>query len=303
MIVHFGTDLLKPEWVSATVCIGVFDGVHLGHQELIRSAVEQAQSREEPCVLVTFDRHPAWVLAPDRIPPAVATLSQNLDGFASLGVAVAVVIPFDQRTASTSASEFLDYTLKGQLRASNLVVGHDFALGKGREGTAEWLAARIRTSVVPPFEIEEHRVSSSTVRKLVADGEVARASRFLGRAFELRGIVTPGAKVGRQLGFPTVNLSLSAHQLVPSDGVYAGHCRTRLGTYAAAASIGNRPTVGGSSRTIEAYLIDYPGTEIYGTVVDLSFYERLRGQVKFPDRNALIEQMRIDVQQAVEILV
>ena len=143
MIVHFGRELVRAEWNAATVCIGTFDGVHLGHQEVIRTAVERAEAEERPCVLVTFDRHPAHQLAPERKPPAIATLEQNLRMFDRLGVGVCVVLPFDAELSSMSANAFLQEILVETLHAKALVVGHDFAMGKGRVGTASWLSERI----------------------------------------------------------------------------------------------------------------------------------------------------------------
>lgn len=295
MIVHFGTDLISAEWAASTVCVGVFDGVHLGHQEVVRTAVEVAKQHEQPCVLVTFDRHPAWVLAPEWVPLAIATLGQNLDEFSRLGVSVSVVLPFDQAMAATSAEEFLSTTLQDCLRAERLVVGHDFALGKNRRGTGEWLASQIEATIVPPFEREGHRVASSEIRRFVTSGQVERAAQFLGRPFELRGVVVPGQRLGRTISFPTVNLALSTRQCTPVDGVYGGWCSTPLGRFRAAIGIGCRPTVGGQHRSIEAYLIDYTGDDLYGSVIDLGFAIRIRDEEHFPTLDELKVQMQHDV--------
>lgn len=295
MTVHFGTDGLQAAWESSTVCIGTFDGVHLGHRQVVSTAVAQARHREEPCVLLTFDRHPAAVLAPDRVPPALATLSQNLSVFESLGVDVAVVHPFDEKTASTEADDFLNDVLIGRLSAERIVVGHDFAMGHDRKGTASWLAERITTDIVPAFEVQGHRVSSSEIRRLVASGDVARASALLGRDLTLQGIVVSGQKLGRQIGFPTVNLTLPVRQAVPGHGVYAGSCTVGASKFAAAIGIGTRPTVGGVGTSIEAYLLDYPGESLYGRSVDLTFKERLRDEIKFDSLDELTAQMEQDV--------
>ena len=297
MLVHFGTDLIAAEWSAADVCVGTFDGVHLGHQEVIRTAVQRAQAAERPCVLVTFDRHPAAVLAPERKPPAVATLAQNLRAFRALGVPVCVVLHFDESLASVTAQRFLDEILVGKLRATEVVVGHDFAMGKGREGTGEWLSSRIQTTVVPPFQIAGRRVSSSEVRRAVSEGDVAHARELLGRPFAIQGVVVAGQKLGRELGFPTVNIARSADQVSPAAGIYAGTCMTVHGEFRAAVSYGVRPAVAGAAMTLEAYLLDYPGAPLYGTDVELGLHQRLRNERNFESLEALKEQIRLDVEQ------
>jgi riboflavin kinase / FMN adenylyltransferase len=298
MQVHFGVELLKPEWSGAVGCIGTFDGVHRGHRAVIERAVAVGRASELPSVLVTFDRHPAAVLRPDRCPPAIHSLAENLDAFESLGVAVAVILPFDRALSETSADAFFQSILLDRLRARCLVVGHDFAFGRGREGTAEWLGERIETEVVPPFQMDGRRVSSTDIRRAVAAGEVEQAAQWLGRPFAIPGVVVGGQRLGRTLGYPTINLARSFDQLTPLDGVYAGTCTTRFGRFKAAISIGMRPAVGGTHRTIEAYLIDYPGESLYGDAVRLSLTRRLREERNFADLEALKRQMRLDVEQA-----
>ena len=296
-MIHFGTDLLKAEWGSAIVCVGTFDGVHLGHQKVICTAVEKARATEQPCVLLTFDRHPAATLAPDRKPPAVATLDQNLAVFEKLGVSVCVVLAFDRQFSLVTASEFLEETLVACLKASEVVVGHDFAMGRGREGSTKWLAARIETTVVPPFQLDGRRVSSSEVRAAIADGHVERAGVLLGRPFAVSGVVVSGQRLGHELGYPTINIARSDDQVTPGDGIYAGMCRTGLGEFKAAVSVGLRPAVESDERTIEAYLLDYPGDEIYGQSVELLFHTRLRDQMHFEDLDALKSQIKADVER------
>ncbi len=301
MLVHFGTDLIDAEWDSADVCVGTFDGVHLGHQEVISTAVRKARDAERPCVLVTFDRHPAAVLAPHKKPPAVATLEQNLAVFRSLGVPVCVVLHFDEQLASVTAQRFLDEILVGRLKATEAVVGHDFAMGKGREGTAEWLSARIQTTIVPAFQVGGRRVSSSEIRKAVSEGDVVTAALLLGRPFAVQGVVVPGHKLGRQLGFPTINLARSADQVTLGDGIYAAMCRTSLGAFKAAVSQGVRPAVEGTQRTLEAYLIDFPGTSLYGQSVELFLHRRLREERGFASLDELKAQIASDVEQVARV--
>lgn len=296
MQVHFGEELLRAEWTDAVGCLGTFDGVHLGHQQVISTAVSQAREKGLPCVLITFDRHPAAVLAPEKCPKAIAPLSSNLKAFESLGVSVALILPFTRPLSETTAQVFLDQVFVNEAKTRHLVVGHDFAFGKGREGTTEWLRSRIDTEVVPPFEIDGHRVSSSAIRRSIEAGDVKSAEKWLGRPYSLNGIVVTGQRLGRQLGFPTINLARSYDGVVPHDGIYSGFARTSVGGFEAAISIGMRPTVDGIHRTIEAYLLNYPGTEIYGSSVDLEFYRRLRDEEKFDSLDDLRTQMARDVE-------
>lgn len=295
MQVHLGNGALRGEWSSSVVCIGTFDGVHLGHQAVISRAVAVSRAAELPTMLVTFDRHPASILAPDRKPPSLATLSQNLAQFERLGVSLVLVLPFDHQFSQMSANDFLQQILVDSLRAERVVVGHDFAMGHGREGTAAWLADRIPTEVVEPYIVEGKRVSSTHVREEVLAGEVEAAGRSLGRPYAVGGVVVSGQRLGRQLGFPTANLARSTDQAVPKNGIYAGWMTCEQGRFMAATSVGTRPAVGGVSRTIEAYLLDYPGSSLYGQSVELSFTHRLRDEWNFPSLDALVAQIRTDV--------
>lgn len=296
MLTFLGTAGLEPSWSGSVVCIGTFDGVHLGHQAVISEAVAQARNQGAPPILVTFDRHPAAVLSPERCPPCLSSLSSNLRRFQDLGIALTTVLPFDRVLASMTAEDFWEKVLLRQLRAERMVVGHDFAFGNGREGTPEWLARRVSTTVVPPLERGGARVSSSRIRRSVLEGRLEDAAILLGRPYALEGLVVEGERLGRRLGYPTANLGLVTNQAVPPDGVYAGLCHTVRGTFVAAASIGIRPTVGGSRRAIEAFLLEYPGEALYGTAVILELRRWLRAQETFPDLEALKRQMALDVE-------
>lgn len=297
MQVHLGVGVLRAEWERAVVCIGTFDGVHLGHQAVIRKAVDEARRQELPCILVTFDRHPAEILAPSRVPKYLAPHQENLAQFERLGVALTVVLHFDAELSRMSAQRFLDDILVAKLHASEVVVGHDFAMGNGREGTAAWLSDRIQTTIVAPFEVEGERVSSSAIRDAVRQGDVVRAARLLGRPYPLTGVVVGGQKLGRQLGYPTANLARSIDQAMPADGIYAGWFESATGRYRAAISIGMRPAVGGSERTVEAYLLDYPGDSLYGLSVKIEFAHRLRDELPFESLDLLVAQIDRDVDE------
>ena len=301
MLIHFGDGHLRAEWNDAVACVGVFDGVHLGHQALIRSAAGLASATERPCVLATFDRHPAAVLHPDRCPPSIASLQSNLRQFEELGVAVSVVLPFDRALSETSADAFLTGFLVDKLRAAAIVIGKDFAFGRGREGTPAWLGGRIETHVIPPFEVDGRRVSSSAIREAIKAGDVETASRLLGRPFEISGVVVTGARLGRELGFPTINLARSFEQVVVADGIYGGYADTPKGTFRAAISIGARPTVD-EHRTIEAHLIDYPGDSLYGCAVRLFVATWVRPIAQFDNLAQLKRQIASDVKHVSAVL-
>ncbi|MCA0360292.1 MAG: bifunctional riboflavin kinase/FAD synthetase [Armatimonadetes bacterium] len=300
MLVHFGVDLLHPEWQEAVVCIGTFDSVHRGHRALIERSVAIAAEERVPSVVVTFDRHPAATLAPEKCPPAIATLEQNVWRMREAGASVCVILAFDHHLAEMTATDFLNHILINKLRAKQLVVGHDFALGKGREGTTDWLAQHLPTEVLEPVTHQGERVSSSAIRRAIAEGRVADAAEIHGRPYSVRGVVVKGQQLGRTIGFPTLNIARSSAQIVPQDGVYAGVAHTRTGKFAAAISVGMRPVVQGKARTIEAYLLDYPGDELYGQTVEVGFHHHLRDEWSFPSLEELKVQIERDVAETRE---
>ncbi len=295
MQVHVGLDLLKVEWTRSVACIGTFDGVHLGHRQVISTTVERARDRGLPSVVITFDRHPAATLAPERCPPAVGSLSSNLARFQELGVSLALVLPFDRALADTSAEDFFARVMINAVHADLVVVGHDFAFGHDRVGNTQWLGERIQTEVIAPFEIGGARVSSSAIRRAIQQGQMEQAATLLGHPFAIDGTVIYGAQLGRKLGYPTANLARTYAQVTPADGIYAGRAVTERGSFEAAISIGGRPTIDATSRSIEAYLLDYKGESLYGTSITLQVQRKLRDQVKFDDLEALKEQMAKDV--------
>jgi riboflavin kinase / FMN adenylyltransferase len=301
MIVHFGLSGLSSEWMSAVVCLGTFDGVHLGHQTVIRSAVAAANDQDLPCCLVTFDRHPAATLRPAAKPTSLIELDEKLRMFRELGVSVTLVLPFDMELSQMPALAFLNEILRNRLRASELVIGHDFCFGHNREGTTDWVRTRIKTDIVPPFLLGDVRVSSSAIRTAIDKGELELANRMLGRPYTLSGLVVPGQRLGRTLGYPTINIARSDDQALPPDGVYAGDAETPYGAYRAAMSIGFRPAVQGKVRTVEAYLLDYPGDSLYGRHCRLRLHKKLRDELDFEDLQSLSEQIGRDVAQVREL--
>jgi riboflavin kinase / FMN adenylyltransferase len=289
------TPLPDAEARSRRVAVGTFDGVHLGHREVIAGAD----------TVLTFDPHPAAVVAPAHTPPLLTTLARKAELVASLGVEELVVIPFDREFAQHTAQQFVDDVLVGTLGATHVSVGENFRFGHKAQGDANLLRAdgRFETRVVPLLEIDGEVVSSSHIRGLVLGGAVEYADRLLGAPFVVDGEVAHGDKRGRDLGFPTANLVPQDGFVVPGHGVYA--CRAHMAggeTRTAAVSVGVRPMfVTGRGELIEAYLLDFDG-DLYGSTLRLEFLKRLRGEKRFESVDILVEQMGRDVEQARDVV-
>jgi riboflavin kinase/FMN adenylyltransferase len=275
------------------VAVGTFDGVHLGHREVIAGADS----------VLTFEPHPVSVVAPQHTPKLLTTPERKAELIATLGVQELIVIPFDTGFAQRSAQEFIDTVLVGALAAERVAVGENFRFGHKAQGDPRLLAAdeRFTTVVHPLLEVDGEIVSSSHIRGLVLAGELAQANRLLGAPFELEGEVVHGDERGRELGFPTANLVPDEAYATPGHGVYAALASSGDGVLQeqvpAAVSIGVRPTFNtGRGELIEAYLLDFAG-DLYGAGLRLEFLERLRGERRFGDGGALVEQMNLDVQQ------
>jgi riboflavin kinase/FMN adenylyltransferase len=269
------------------VAIGTFDGVHLGHREVIRGAD----------AVVTFDPHPQSVVAPGTQPRLLTTLDRKAELVASLGVEELVVIPFDGAFAAREAQDFIDHVLVDRVQATHVSVGENFRFGHKAQGDAAMLAGdeRFGTRVVPLLEVDGEVVSSSHIRGLVAGGALQYADELLGAPFAVDGEVVHGDKRGRTLGFPTANLVPAPGFVVPGHGVYA--CRVVLDGDAvpAATNVGVRPQfVTGRGELIEAHLIDWDG-ELYGRRIRVEFLRRLRGERRFESVDALVAQMGEDV--------
>jgi riboflavin kinase / FMN adenylyltransferase len=267
------------------VAVGTFDGVHLGH----RRVIEGSDS------VLTFDPHPVSVVAPQHAPKLLTKLDVKAELIAALGVQELIVVPFDAAFAARSAQEFIDEVLVAALGAVRVSVGENFRFGNRAKGDTKLLAAdgRFQTTVHPLLEVDGEIVSSSHIRGLVLAGEVDQATRFLGAPFQLRGEVVRGDERGRTLGFPTANLIPEEELVCPGHGIYAGLADGRP----AAINVGVRPTfTTGRGELIEAHLLDFDG-DLYGSELRIDFLRRLRGERRFATSEALIEQMRRDVEQ------
>jgi len=272
-----------------SVAVGTFDGVHLGHRQVIAGSDS----------VLTFEPHPVSVVAPQHTPRLLTTLERKAELVASLGVQEMIVIPFDRGFAALSAAEFVDQVLVEALGARRVSIGENFRFGHRAQGDPALLAAdeRFETVVHPLLEVDGEIVSSSHIRGLLGAGEVAEANRLLGSVFALSGAVSHGDERGRELGYPTANLVPDEELAIPGHGVYACLARTEGGeSRAAAVSIGVRPTFKtGRGELIEAYLLDFEG-DLYDSRLTLEFLERLRGERRFESAEALVEQMHDDVE-------
>jgi riboflavin kinase/FMN adenylyltransferase len=271
------------------VAIGTFDGVHLGHREVINGAD----------TVLTFEPHPLEVIRPEALPKLLTSYPIKRDLVAGLGVEELVVIPFDPSWQARTAEEFVQEVLIDRLEAEQVSIGENFRFGHGAKGDAQFLSARpeFETRVVPLVEVEGETVSSSHIRGLVAAGEVDKAATFLGGPFLFEGEVVQGDRRGRELGMPTANIVPDDKLASPGHGVYAAWAHG----YPAAVNVGIRPQFDtGRGLLIEAHLLDFSG-DLYGQTLRIAFLERLRGEKRFDSVDELVAQMQRDVEQAREI--
>lgn len=294
---------------GAVVTIGVYDGVHLGHRALIGRVRAMAAELGASSAVVTFDRHPATVVRPESAPLLLTDLEQRIELLGSTGVDYTLVIPFDLERARESADDFVREILVDKLGCVAVVVGHDFHFGRDRGGNVPMLQEMgadlgfdvLGINLVADDDPEHGEVVSSTrIRGLLRDGDVAGAALLLGRPHEVRGVVQHGDARGRELGYPTANVAVPADILLPADGIYAGWYERPDGSvHATAMSLGRRPTfyADGDLSLLECYLLDFEG-DLYDERAKVRFVQRLRGEVKFDSVDALVEQMGRDVDQA-----
>ena len=285
------------------VALGNFDGVHLGHQAVVRRAVEEGSRRGAKVVAATFDPHPRVVLAPGSEPRLLTTLELRREELLGYGVDVVWAIRFDEALSRKSPEEFVRDVLVGEIGASAVVVGENFRFGHRAAGDFRELERLMRgfggEAYAVPVRSEdgEAPISSTRIRRLVGEGEVAEAARLLGRPYVLRGEVVVGDKRGRIIGFPTANVLADPAQVVPARGVYAGLVRVGKDTYAACTNIGVAPTFERRESRVEAYLLGFEG-DLYGLEVDVSFLERIREEKRFSGVEELKRQISRDVEAA-----
>lgn len=300
---------------GSAVTIGAYDGLHLGHRAVIDRVRSVAAERSLASAVVTFDRHPASVVRPESAPLLLCDLDQKLELLESTGVDIVVVVHFDEARASETAEDFVREVLVDCLQARSVIVGADFHFGKGRGGNVALLE-----SVGPDLGFDVlgmdlvdadgspaangERVSSTAIRRALAEGDLDTASRMLGRRHEVRGVVAHGDARGRELGFPTANVSVPGSILLPADGIYAGWFERADGSvHPTAISLGRRPTFyeTADASLLEAHLLDFSG-DLYDEHVAVRFVERIRGEEKFDSVDALVEQMNRDCDIARSVL-
>jgi riboflavin kinase/FMN adenylyltransferase len=295
-------DRAAPRLTLATVTIGNFDGLHRGHQALVGTVVAHARSNSGTAVVLSFDPHPARVLAPERAPAALTTPDQKRELLAELGVDVLAELPFTAALAALAPEDFVERVLVWTLQARHVAVGEDFRFGRRRSGDSALLArlgeqAGFSFEAVAPVRVGGLPVSSSRVRDALAAGDVDAARLLLGREYFVDARVVRGDGRGRTIGVPTANLE-SANEILPSRGVYAGRLRLQDGSWRpAVVNRGLRPTFDGEGETVEAHLIDFAG-ELYGHEVRLAFVARLRDERRFAGPEALVAQIAEDVRRA-----
>jgi len=289
---------------GAVVTVGTFDGVHIGHRDILRRVVERASALGVPALLVTFRPHPLEVVNPSAAPMLLTPGVEQMDALVDSGALLVSVLPFNAALAAMSAEEFVERLLLDRYHVRELVVGYDHGLGRGRHGDASLLtklgSARGFTVDVVPATLEETGipVSSSAVRNCVAHGELERAARLLGRAYGFRGTVIPGVQRGRAIGYPTMNIQLvPGRKLLPPEGVYAVRAQTPRGNFGGMMNLGPRPTFGDMKSTVEVHLFGVDG-DWYGESVAVDLVRRLRDTVRFEGVDALVKQLGIDAEDA-----
>jgi len=285
--------------------VGVFDGVHLGHQHLIKRLNKQAAERRLQSGVVTFRGHPQEVLYPQIELTFLTTIEERIGLIQNLGVELIATIPFTPEIAQLSARQFISL-LKEQAKMQGLVIGPDFALGRGREGNATVLKALgqelgFTVTSVTQLTVAGQVVSSTLIREALSRGDMKQVTRLLGRHFTLSGVVVTGSKRGKSLGFPTANIAPEPGRALPPDGVYVTWAEVDNELYRAATNIGVRPTFNGGERMIEAYVLDFNG-DLYGRKVALQFIERIRDEIHFATTEELQRQIDSDVERARALL-
>jgi riboflavin kinase / FMN adenylyltransferase len=305
-----GLDEVPPGWGRSVVTIGVFDGVHRGHQSVVGKAAALARDLGLRSVVITFDPHPDEVVRPGTHPPLLSTTQRRAELLSQLGTDAIILLPFTLELSQMGPDEFVQSVLVDRLHASRVIVGEDFRFGHKARGDVALLKKLGEkydfTAEGVPLVANGETISSTSIRELLSAGDVEAAARSLGRPHRVEGVVVRGHQRGRALGFPTANVESLPHTAIPADGVYAGWLACDSDRYPgcrwpAAISVGTNPTFDGVERTVEAYALDRDDLDLYGEHVGVDFAVRIRGMVKFDSIEALIEEMHRDVDRAREI--
>lgn len=307
MKIYHGTNNFK-RLNHAVVTSGTFDGVHKGHQKILKRLVEVARNEGGESVLITFWPHPRIVLNNDPgFLKLINTIDEKQQILRSLGIDHLVMIPFTREFSNTTSEEFIQNILVNAIGTKKLIIGYNHRFGKNREGSFESLKKDgpkygFTVEEIPKHEIDHVSISSTIIRKALSVGDVSLAEKYLGRYFSISGIVIHGDKLGSKLGFPTANIQVEeTYKLIPADGVYAVYVTLEGVAYQGMLNIGNRPTVDGQEKRIEVNIFNFD-EKIYGKRVKLSFVQRIRDEKKFENIETLSQQLSKDRQKAIELL-
>ena len=299
---------LPAEVTGTVVTVGSFDGVHLGHHDILGRLAERSRETGLRSALVTFEPHPLEIVNPAAAPPLLTTWDEKLEVLATCGVDYVIVLQFTAGLAALTAERFVDEVLIQRVRMRELLIGHDHGFGRDRRGNVAMLRAMapshgFTVSVIEPVgEGSGHAFSSTAIRRAVAGGDLARAAEALGRPYSVSGRVERGAGRGREMGFRTINIAPPPPQkLLPPEGVYAARVQTPSGAFGGMLNLGPRPTFNDHAQSIEAHLFD-ADVELYGALVRLEFIERLRETRRFDSPAALVAQLRLDERHARDAL-
>ena len=296
---------IKAPFPHAHVTIGNFDGVHLGHKVLFDTVVERARMHNGTSVAVTFSPHPLKVLSPNGI-RLISTTKQKIELIENSGIDVLVIIPFSREVAAITAMDFLDHVLIDKIGMQYLVVGYDYALGKGRQGNITFLKEQCERKGFPVQVVEAQYVggeivSSSKIRELVTAGRMRDVRNLLGRFYQIRGLVQPGQQRGRELGFPTANLCISEEDLCPKTGVYVTQVLYGGKQYGGVSNIGYNPTFGQNQLIAETHIFDF-NADIYGRPLKINLLRHLRAEIAFDGPESLVKQISKDIAVAHKVL-
>ena len=285
--------------------IGNFDGVHLGHQIIFRRVADIARDKQGTGIVFTFEPHPLKIIAPAKAPPLLTSFRKKMELIEQCGIDQVICADFNQTFADQHPRDFAKDILVGKIGVKEIVVGYDYAFGRGREGTVAYLKKMgeefgFLVHVIDPVQLDNKRVSSSAVRNRIEEGDMAAARDFLGRHYSIQGPVIHGYKTGRGIGFPTANIDTSKVQ-IPATGVYAVFVTAGRQVYSGVVNIGFNPTFDRDTLSVEAHIFDFDEA-LYGSEIEVAFVERIRGEIRFESAEALVAQIKQDIENAKTLL-
>ena len=300
-----GTKNINGPFPYPVITLGNFDGVHVGHQIIFRKAAEIAQEKKGTSIAFTFEPHPLKIIAPDKVPPLLTHFHKKMELIEACNIDNVICADFTRKFADQRPRDFSKDILKEKIGAREIVVGFDYAFGRGREGTISYLKKMgeefgFTVNVVDPIQIDGLTVSSSHVRELIEAGNIESARKFLGRYYSIFGPVVSGYKTGQAIGFPTANIDTSKVQ-IPGTGVYAVRVIYQKTSYDAVANIGFNPTFRRDRLSVEVHIFDFSQT-IYGKEIEVEFISRIRSEIEFKSKSDLVVQIKKDIEQAKTIL-